>query len=74
MFGMNIEPTPSWWKGDFNPEDGGSIFLRNVGVCTQDCAMSQTTKPQNLRVYGFCIVSLVLADIHRGVLPVNAGQ
>jgi hypothetical protein len=25
----------------FNPEDGGSIFLQNVGICLQDYTVSQ---------------------------------
>ena len=25
----------------FNPEDGGSIFLRNVSICVQDSRVSQ---------------------------------
>jgi hypothetical protein len=32
---------------NFNPEDGGSMFLQNVAIYPQDCTLQQTSRPQS---------------------------
>jgi hypothetical protein len=37
----------SIFSGHFNPEDGGSMLLRNVCYCLQYCTVSQPRRPQS---------------------------